>query len=723
MIKYTTSVYLRAEGTKPVEIQLRGEAKIIALDAAAGSKGPRRFSMTAYTGGPMRPKLDPPFPHPVIVDLAGLDLTKQRFPALKDHDSKQLVGHTERIATDGKSLTAEGVVSGTGEAATEVVAAHDNGFTWQVSMGAVFGDMKLIPPGSSATVNGRSVNGPVFIARKGRLRELSFLTLGADDDTAATIAAEAAELGEAMSFTDWLKANGFQPEAQLTDSQKVILHASYTAEGDEAGKMDEGNKARLQAMLDAAPKPKTAKEKIKAVKLAAAAENADDAEDSATTDDHVDLRAQLDAIKREQAIYRLCGDKHVQLAAQAIDKDWDDDTIKLAIEAAELRAVLPQSMQIRTRRAADAPADGTVLEAACAIAGNLDNVEKKFDEKALNEAAGRFRNGIGLQELFLTAAWANGYTGHSMKQDFRGVLEAAFGVGMQASGFSTVSLPGILGNTANKFLLAGFMGVENVWRQISAVRSVTDFKTITSYRMTGAFQYMKVGPDGELKHATTGEESFTNKLDTYGIMYAITRQDIINDDLGALTAVPRKIGRGAGLKINDVFWTAFCDNASFFTGAHLSTSSAFSIASLSTVEGKFLDKVDADNKPLAISPAILLVPTALSTLATQLMNATEIRDTTASTKYATNNPFAGKWRPLTSAYLGNASYGNSTTSWYLLANPEDVAVIETVFLNGREQPTVESADMDFNTLGVQMRGYHDFGVSKQDARGGVKANS
>jgi hypothetical protein len=51
----------------------------------------------------------------------------------------------------------------------------------------------------------------------------------------------------------------------------------------------------------------------------------------------------------------------------------------------------------------------------------------------------------------------------------------------------------------------------------------------------------------------------------------------------------------------------------------------------------------------------------------------------------------------------------------------DIAVIETCFLNGKETPTVESADADFNTLGMQFRGYFDFGVNNQDVRGGVKS--
>ena len=48
-----------------------------------------------------------------------------------------------------------------------------------------------------------------------------------------------------------------------------------------------------------------------------------------------------------------------------------------------------------------------------------------------------------------------------------------------------------------------------------------------------------------------------------------------------------------------------------------------------------------------------------------------------------------------------------------------VAAIVVGFLNGQQTPTVESAQADFNTLGVQMRGYQDFGVALKDYRAGA----
>ena len=43
------------------------------------------------------------------------------------------------------------------------------------------------------------------------------------------------------------------------------------------------------------------------------------------------------------------------------------------------------------------------------------------------------------------------------------------------------------------------------------------------------------------------------------------------------------------------------------------------------------------------------------------------------------------------------------------------------FLNGQRSPTVESADADFNTLGIQLRGYHDFGCSQSEYLAGIKS--
>ena len=421
--------------------------------------------------------------------------------------------------------------------------------------------------------------------------------------------------------------------------------------------------------------------------------------------------------KRLTAIRKICGSKHPEIEEKAITEGWTTDKCELEV----LRASRPKAPAIHI---VDYAMGNQVLEAACLLTAKLGRVEELYDEQTLDAADKRFRGGIGLQELLLEAAWANGFTGRNFR-DHRSVLRFAFGHDIQA-GLSTVDIGGILSNVTNKFLLEGFFSVERTWRNVCAVRNVSDFKTVTSYRLIGKDQYEQVAPGGELKHGTLGEQSYSNKADTYGLLLSIDRRDIINDDLGAITTVPRKLGRGSGLKINSVFWTTFLSNADFFKAANNNylegADTALGIDGLTKAEETFLNQVDADNNPIGIMPAILLVPTALSAMGTMLFKSLEFRDTTANSKNPTANPHMGKFRPEVSRYLANKNFpGFSAKAWYLLADPNDLAVIEVAFLNGQESPTIETTEADFNVLGVQMRGYHDFGVALQEPRGGIKS--
>ena len=647
------------------------------IEAGGGDAGDLpRFSMVAYSGGRMRIR---GFPHPVVVDLAGLEIPSQNLPIRLDHERRQGVGHTRRIAIDQGRLVAEGLISRDTSWARDVARSGAKGFPWQASIGAAVVEAEFVPAGGRVQVNGKTFTGPVHVVRKAVLKEISFVDSGADKGASASVAAE-----------------NSQENTMKTNSKDDVKTAAEPEVKD-------------QPKVEGQPEPE-AQPKIEA---------AGDAGGQA--DPVAQMRAEAAAeTKRIAAIRKVCAGEHPDIEAKAIEEGWDETRAELEV----LRASRPKAPAIHSRD--DEGVTGQVLEAACLMTGGIkgDDLTASHGEQALDLAEKRFRGGIGLQELLLEAAWANGYTGRNFR-DSRAVLRFAFGRNIQAA-FSTVDISGILSNVANKFLLEGFFSVERTWRNITAVRNVSDFKTVTSYRLIGKDQYEKVAPGGELKHGTLGEESYTNKADTYGLLLSIDRRDIINDDLGAITAVPRKLGRGSGLKINDVFWTVFLNNGSFFKAGNKNyvtgADSALSIDGLTKAEVKFMDQVDPDGKPLGIMPTIMLLPTALSAVGTQLYKSLELRDTSASTKYPVANPHQGKYRAEVSRYLSNSSYtGNSDKAWYLLAEPVDLPVIEVAFLNGQESPTIETAEADFNVLGVQMRGYHDFGVNLQDPKGGVKA--
>lgn len=347
-----------------------------------------------------------------------------------------------------------------------------------------------------------------------------------------------------------------------------------------------------------------------------------------------------------------------------------------------------------------AETDEVILAALC-LAGNLPGVEQQFGERTL-EAAHKRRN-IGLQEMLLRAAKANGYEGDTYRVtdgNIRQVLRAAF---------STHSIANVTSATYGKFLLSGFTAVESAWDRISMIRPVSDFKAVTGVRVNGGFTFEEVGNSGELKSADASDEARSFSAKTYGRISTITRKDIINDDLGALVVVPSRLGRGAATKMNQVFWTEFqASNASYYEKASAAGGNALALSSLKTAVSAYRKLTDPDGNPLAVNPAILLVPPELEITAAELMGSALIHGTSGAAP--STNVLAGRFQVVSSAYL------TSATTWWLVANPGDLNAMEVLFLNGQRNPIVEQAEADFDVLGIAVRGYHDFGVAKGESR-------
>lgn len=716
-----------------------GEATPLELDAAPseGTSGPRSFTMLAYTGGAMRPR---GFMLPVVVDLSGLDVPSQSRPILMSHDSDKLLGHTTEIVTSGRNIRVKGVLSGPERHVTDVLQAAANGFPWQASIGASIEQLVYVDEGEKVQANGRTFTGPLYLVRKGRLNEISVVPLGGDDRTYTKVAAAAADQptidvvrqrgtspeGNTMGFEQWLQARGFNRD-ELTEDQINVLRAAFDAEQQRptnppaAGSNPPPTSPPVQAGGTGNPPGHPPQNPP-----------ASPQQTLPTPGDLIaSLRQQQAAeIRRCEEIRQICAQYNrpqieveangqrvtVSLEAHAVEQGWDRDRTEL--EA--MRRTRPAAAAIHVAGGHGVPWQ-QVLTAAAMQATRLPTAayEGELTDQVLQAAHTRFRGTIGLQELFIEAAVANGYQGPRRMRgqgEVRSVLEAAY---------STHDISGILSNIGNKHLMQAFSAVEQSWSEIAARRNVSDYKTHTTYRMTGDLKFLPLGNDGEIKHAEAGETSYTNQADVFARMLALTIKDIVNDDLGALLALPTRMGRGAAIALNEVFWKTFMDNAGFFSSGNNNyadgAGTALSIDALTQAELLFYDQTDEDGNPLGVAPEILLVPNALFVTATNLMASLEIRDTTANKKAPTDNPHAGKFRVVRSSYLSNSSLsGNSTKAWYLLANPAALAAIEVAFLNGVETPTIESADADFNTLGIQMRGHYSFGVAKQEPRAGVK---
>ena len=363
------------------------------VSAAGATPALRRFQMTAYTGGPMQLG---GWRYPVVVDLSGLQATAKPKVFL-EHDRTQRVGHIDQVQFSPTSLAVAGVISGTGQAAQEVLADAANGFPWQASIGARATEVEWVPEGQSAQANGQTFAGPINIARKSALGEVSFVALGADDATWAQIAAKSIPHKETLPMKETTSPQAVEPTATQPTS------------------------AAPSKPETPAPVPMTA---------------AAPATGPVTLSPAEQIRAEAAAESRRiAAVRKVCGaggGKHPDIEAKAIAEGWDATRTELEV----LRADRPLAPSVLIRQAENMTT--VMLEAACLLAAKAPNLEKRYDEPTLQAASSRFRSGIGLQELIMEAAWANGYTGRNFR-DYQAVMRFAFTPDM-CGGLSTVDI-------------------------------------------------------------------------------------------------------------------------------------------------------------------------------------------------------------------------------------------------------------------------------------------
>lgn len=662
----------------------------------------RRFTILAYSGGKLHVG---GFPLPVVVDLAGLSIPES-IPILIDHTKsvEATLGVADQFSNDGQSLSISGTVTAVSALATNVVQQHDQGHRWQASIGAHVEASVEIPAGQTIRVNGQTFTGPLIVATQATLRETSVLPMGADHTTHVNLAAAAAPFNgeptmaqpKTPTFDEWTTELGIQASA-LTEERKAAMQLAYEAE-------------------IGAP---AAKQTVQAAAVTAGVGDIEARMHELTAQSLRNFQEQLAAQQRQHAEIQAKAAGHPEIVAAAIEHGWSIDKVELEVMKAGYARTRPTSFNSAQNAPEQTP---KVLEAALCMARRLPNLEKQFDDKTLQAAHSQHRQGIGLQQLLLQAAAYNGmYLEPGTRigtGNIRDVLAHAFNrvPGSIQAAASTLSVPGILSNVGNKEIEEGYMQTDTVWREIAQIKSVNDFKTVTSYRMLDDMEYEQLGKDGRIKHGTAGEESYTRKANTYAKMFALTREDIINDDLSAFDDLRNRIGRGAGIKLTDLFWTTWLANAATIWTAARTNYISGSTTNLGT-DGVGLGlgvkafrqrrSPSADgSKRLAGTPQLLLVPPELETVADQLFQARNANNVAVGSA----NIHAGKYRPIVANQLSDSAYtGYSSTHWWLLGDAAMGSPVVVSFLNGQETPIVESADADFDQLGIQFRGYHDFG--------------
>jgi len=285
---------------------------------------------------------------------------------------------------------------------------------------------------------------------------------------------------------------------------------------------------------------------------------------------------------------------------------------------------------------------------------------------------------------------------------------------------STSDFPFILADVANKSLRAGYEQVESQWRLLASRRTAADFKTVKELTLDSSSRLEKVPESGEFKHGSLVEGKESWGLSTYGKIISITRQAIINDDLGAFTRTPQLLGQEVAMLEADTVYGivtangAMRDTFALFATQHsniATTPAVINVDNLSIMRVMLMTQTSTGGKVLGVQPKYLLAPAAISQVAEQYCSSNFVAATSANI-----NPLAGKLVPIIEGRLDAAD----ANAWYLFADPNtpNSTVLIYAYLEGQEGPYTETRN-GFDVDGTEIKIRHDFAAAAIDWRGAV----
>ena len=289
----------------------------------------------------------------------------------------------------------------------------------------------------------------------------------------------------------------------------------------------------------------------------------------------------------------------------------------------------------------------------------------------------------------------------------------------------TSDFPVLLENTMHKTLQNAYARAALTWNRFCAIGNVSDFRAHNRYR-TGSFGVLDVLNElGEFvnKSIPDGEKS-TITATTKGNIINLSRQSIINDDLGAFVGLANMLGRAAGrtveadvyalLALNAGLGPTMVDGKTLFHADHGNIGAGGAAISMATIDADrvlMASQLDVSgNDYLDLRPAVLLVPIGLGGTARSINDAQYDPDT--ANKLQKPNVVNGLYRDIvdTPRLTG--------TRRYAFADATEAPVLEVAFLDGRQEPYLELQN-GFDVDGGRYKVRLDYATGAVDHRGAV----
>ncbi len=365
---------------------------------------------------------------------------------------------------------------------------------------------------------------------------------------------------------------------------------------------------------------------------------------------------------------------------------------------------------------------------------NVQTVADEADkQRAAISAALLARAGVEQDAKARAALSANPFRGHKLLDVARASLARA---GRSTDGMDqmqivaaaftqgTSDFPILLETTMHKALQAAYATAALTWQRFCATGTVSDFRAHNRYRLGSFGNLDAVNELGEYinKSIPDGEKASIQAA-TKGNIINISRQAIINDDLGAFVGLSSMLGRAAArtvesdvyalLALNNGLGPTMADGSTLFHANHgnISTAAALSMAAIDADRVTMaLQKDVSGNDYLDLRPAVLLVPLGLGGTARTINGA--LYDPDTANKMQKPNMVNGLFRDIVDTPR------LSGTRRYVFADAMEAPVLEVAFLDGAQTPYLELQN-GFDVDGGRYKVRLDYGVAAVDYRGAV----
>lgn len=377
-----------------------------------------------------------------------------------------------------------------------------------------------------------------------------------------------------------------------------------------------------------------------------------------------------------------------------------------------LDAIAKRDEATETRGAHAGIESGTADCEKRAVAVENAILHRGLGDKAVKLEAGRAFRSMSLLEIGRRWLEAQGRSTDGMSP--RQVATALF----RAGGHTTSDFSHVLANVATKSLMMGYDQASALQTFAPFVKfgSLPNFLAAKRVGMGEAPNLVEVAENGEIPPGTSANRSEEIQLKTFGSIFNVTRQALINDELGALTDMPNKYGAAAARLESDKVYGVLTANADMADGTDLfhgdhgnlkSSGGAIDVTSLAAGFKAMREQTGVNGADfLNITPKFLVVPPGAEAVALQYVSV--ITPAGASSV----NPYAGRLQVIVEARLG----ASDANAWFLLADPkEGWPTIELATLDGVRAPHVET-EAGFEVDGLKVKATHDVAAKALDWR-------